>query len=422
MAKKDIIVIGSKGHKHADCYDWNDVIPYLGDYYYIVLNLTSLTQKILESFSLSSNDKLNKMRREINEIIWKDTEVFCITEKICYAQDFGVTINNYDWCPVDLNIKAENGEKFNKEIKEGYLSYVKNWSHFLDKIPVNIDGNRYQYQQEGAGFVLCEEMLCNRAGKPIAFLLEFVEIGDNSGDKTSKGISFYPPTTKIDVSQGIDCLINEKILKVKTQEISLPTWIEKVQLEKEIQIREKKEECELRLAEELKDLEAYKKELNVLTRFKGLLTEDGDVLVTLVDEAFALFGIQLEPVEGYKEDRVFRHQEDEIPIEIKGLKGSIPLKGGLQQLISRLNKDAPKNFKAEGVFIGNHYKETPLNENLEGRNVPFEPNVIEEAKDWHCSLISTLEIFKFVNRKLSGEDVDNEFRDRVFNTIGVEQD
>lgn len=418
MAKKDIIVIGSKGHKLADCYAWDNKIPYLGDYLYIVLNLTSLTQKTLESFSRNSEYKLIKMRKEINEIIWKKTLVFCITDQIRIGEFLDVINSNYDWCPVDLNIKAENGEKFNKEIKEGYLSYVKRWSHFLDENPFNVNPSRYKLQHGGKALVGCREILCNRAGKPIAFRLTFVEFEGAPEDQASNDILFYPPTTQIDVAQGIDYLIREEILKVKTQEINLPMWTEKVHLQNEIQVRKKIEECEILLTEKFKDLEVSKNELNKLTRFKGLLTEDGDALMTLVDEAFALLGIKLEPVEGLKEDRVFRSQEDEIPIEIKGLKGSIPLKGGLQQLISRLKKEAPKNYKAEGIFIGNHYKETPLNEKLEGRNVPFEPNVIEGAKHWNCCLISTLEIFKFVDRKISGEDVDKEFKDRVFNTIG----
>lgn len=361
--------------------------------------------------------KLDKIRSEINEIVWHKAKVFCITERFATCSKYAPQLSNYNWCPIGLNFKNERGSQFDRVIKEGYLSYVKEWSNFLDSESGVSD--TYNLQKGDEVKTVCNNLLCNRADKPVAFSIEFREYElYPKRFHISNKILFLPQTTKIDISKGIDCLI-EEILCIPKQEINLPSWTEKVQLVNEAELVKKIGESEDILKSTKENLEKYRKELDSLTRFKGLLTADGDTLVALIDEAFVLFGIKLEPVEGYKEDRIFSHKGDKIPIEVKGLKGSIPLKGGLQQLISRLDREDPRNYKAHGVLIGNHYKETPLDGKLNGRSVPFEPNVIEQAKSWKCCLISTLEIFEFVDKKLSGEDVNEEFRNRVFNTIGI---
>lgn len=427
MAQKDILVIGSKGHKHADCVDWTDKIPYLGDYLLIILDLTTLT--IQEMKKLCSNNQylvLDKLKKQINEIIWAKAHIRCITNKNLYYhyESEDVSITNYDWCPVSIEFKDETGNKFDRE-RKGYLSYVESWTHYFNDDESDLSNKKgtYRLMYNKHVFFRPDEFLNNRANKKLAFSLTALEysLGYNKEPvdiKESNPIYFYPPTTKISVKDGIDCLI-EQILGVKEQVIKLPSWTEKTQFKKELELIAEMERSNKAIIEETKKLEGNRQILDNLIRFKGLLTEDGEVLEELVEGAFKLFGINLEKPEGKKEDRRFCFKEDIIPIEIKGKIASIPERDGLNQLIGRMKGEPPKNFKAHGVLIGNHYKETPLDEKLEGRKRAFEPDVVKKAEDFNCCLISTLEIFKFIDKKLSGEEVDREFQDRLFNTVGL---
>jgi len=427
MAKSDILVIGSKGHKLANCVDWTDKIPYLGDYLSVILNLSTLTEVALGVISSKKHYVLEKMRDEINEIIWEKARIICIANKHIYFYNSkqGRSFSNYDWCPIKLSLRNEKGEKFNKK-KEGYLSYVDSWSFFLDWDLDKKEILSHYKQQTNRNYALPEmfNLLGNLANKPVAFRLRTLEYNLDYHKRatdivTSNGIVFFPPTTKVSIEEGINFLTRE-ISGYEEKEINLPPYVEKIKLKKEILLENNIESYNSTIVEASEKLESEKKELNRIIKFKGLLTEDGEKLEELVEEAISLFGIKLEKVDGKKEDRIFRFQDDVIPIEIKGKTASIPERDGLNQLIGRLKYDTPKNFKTHGVLIGNHYKNTPLDESLNGRKRAFEQSVIDKAKIFNCGLISTLEIFKFVDRKLSGEDIEKEVIDRLFNTIGLD--
>lgn len=425
MAKKDILVIGSKGHKFADCVGWIDNMPYLGDYLHIILDMSSLTEQTLKILVTKKKDALVNLREAIREILWVKARIYCITQPDFYIEDDPFeSYSNYDWCPIGLLFRKESGEKFNKKL-EGYLSHVEKWSHFLneEKLEQVVSGNhRYNLLKKKYGFFNVESILNNMADKKLAFKITIIEYDADYSKKPieiieSNPMVFYPPTTKVAVKEGIDILIGE-ISGIQERTVILPSWVEDIRLKKEKDLRAAIEQNTKTILAVTAEIETQKKDLDNIIKFKGLLTEDGTTLEDLVEETLGLFGISVEKVEGNKEDRIFRFKDDIIPIEIKGKTASIPERDGLNQLIGRLKYDPPKNFKAHGILIGNHYKKVPLDAELKGRKKAFEPDVVKKAEEWNCCLISTLEIFQFLDRKFSGENIDGEFQDRLFNTIG----
>lgn len=423
--KIKVLIIGSKDHPLADsCIEWQEdwKIPYLGDFHIVIINLQTLEKSLLGRTSI--RDSFNKIRKQINEVIWANTSIFCITApKIVYPIGT-MEFSNYDWCPIDFNINNDfKGSEFNsedlKEKKEdSYLRYVMSWSHYFE----TYDIKRYRLQYRRKVNIRFISNLRTLSNKFISFKIQLLEYNEGEYDIMedviySRYLLFYPPTTSIEISKGIDILLEQ--LKGKKKEITLPPWTEPILLPGEKELLVSIEESETIIKQKLDYIEKEKIKLQKLQRLKGLFTEDGVVLEEIVEEAFRFLGIKLEKVEGNKEDRIFKFHEDIIPIEIKGRNASIPEKD-LTQLIGRLGDiQPPKNLEARGVLIGNHYKDTPLNEKLEGRNKAFEPNVEEKAKTWNISLLSTLELFKAVRKKLEGEDIEETFFNRVFNQTGV---
>jgi len=89
-SKKKILVIGSFNHQLADkCISWGEIsiglYPYLGDYHTVIINLQSLHDSDLTE---SIQEQFNKIRSQINEIIWANTKVICITAPTIKSKTF----------------------------------------------------------------------------------------------------------------------------------------------------------------------------------------------------------------------------------------------------------------------------------------------------------------------------------------------
>lgn len=440
-APKKILVIGSKNHPLADfSISWDEIVkkPYLGDYHVVIVVVPTLVKKYSENRFFV---KFKEIREEINDVIWGNTEIVCITAPKRYidkvynkltGKEYS-SVTNYDWCPIKLNLKQVEGESFEEKPQGNYFDFVEKWTHYLEEI----EENQYLYQPRKRGYfcVKMTSILKNLAQKPIAFEIKIVEYNIKveynirylHGERrkitdkiSSNALKFLPPPTKITIDDGVNYLIQE-IKGIKSKETILPKWTEKIPIigEQEIckEIKEK-EKLIKQLQQKLKEKES---ELAQKRRYKRLLTTDGEELEKVVEECLSFLGIKVKNPPKYKEDRIIidPSTNSEIPVEITGVKYSIP-EVKLNQLIGRLS-DAKRIEKIKcqnkGLLIGNHYKDIPLDGSLKGRRKPFEKEVIEKAKVSKIGLLSTVELFKAVNAKLAGKDTKN-FVKAIFNTPG----
>jgi len=436
--KKKILVIGSINHPLADkCISWKemkslpDKIPYLGDFHILIINLQTLLESDLDE---KMKKVFDKMREEINEIIWANTSIICITAPTIKMKLNNLfipnydSISNYDWCPFNLYFAKKEGENFGKEdrlteIFPKYSKHIKKWSHFLEKY----DLGKYKPQKRKYANILIASLLTNLANKRLAFVVAFKEYNYNNNsiigttykkdEIHSNPILFLHPTTEISIEEAIDYLLEE--IRGVTKESVLPKWTENIKIYGEEELLKKIKE-----AEELKrklenELEKYKLELSELVKFKKLLTTNGEELENIVEETFKLLGVEVKNGPKGKEDKIIIDPDtnSEIPVEITGAKYSIPEKK-LNQLIGRLvdeERIEKIKCKCQGILIGNHYKEIELKE----RGRPFEPEVIKKAEVSKICLLSTSELLKAVNAKLSGEeDKIKKFIKAIFNTPG----
>lgn len=425
---KKILVIGSINHPLADkCVGWYSCDSvYLGDYHLIIINLQSLYESYLEDQEF--HKKLGKMRAQINNIIFANTEVICITaptiNKGPYSKDkngsYYPLTSNYHWCPIYLNFVREFGESFEEEPRKGYFRFITKWTHYLDSWSLGL----YEFQQKGRVDIDFSFLLKNLAKKPIAFKITFVEYdslyapGRPKDPIYSHQILFLPPPTEITVQKAIDFLLQ---IQKGIKESPLPEWANNISISGEDKLKKKISKVETLLKKCEAKLNEYKEKLEDLTKFKRLLTTDGKELENIVEESLKFLGIEVRPGPEGKEDKIIIDPDtnSEIPVEVTGKEKSIP-ENKLNQLIGRLADEEriqKIKCKCQGVLIGNHYKDEPLDSNLQGRKKPFEPNVVEKAKISKICLLSTLELFKAVNAKLAGEDV-TDFIKSIFNQPG----
>jgi hypothetical protein len=435
---KKILVIGSLGHSLADrCISWDEIksdpeVVYLGDYHLLIINLQSLEETKLDK---RMKEVFEKMRKEINEIIWGNTEIICITAPTVKKWLTNIKrkstsipeISNYHWCPIYMDFVKREGSSFENKNEDGYFKFVKRWTHFLNDHNTDL----YEIYGEKDDFEIHWTIwLQNLAKKELAFTINIVEFnvvkkisGSEKRDNLaySKSISFLPPPTEISVEEGINFLLEKE--KGITRKTELPKWAENIWLPGEEELLKKireNEELKKKCEEEIKE---NKSKLSELVKFKNLLTTDAEELENIVEETFKFLDIKVQKGPKGKEDKIIVDPEtkSEIPVEITGVKNSIP-ETKLNQLIGRLvDEERVKKIKCKnhGVLIGNHYKEMPLKNDLEGRKKPFERDLIEKAIKSKIGLVSTIELFKAVRAKLKGEDENvKNFINSLFNKSG----
>ncbi len=434
--KKNILVVGSLKHSLADrCIGWDEIknsdsIPYFGEYHSIIINLKSFNQAHLDE---KMEKALGIIRNQINEIIWANTEIICITAPTIMTKTFVVergggsfpSSSNYHWSPIFFDFIEEIGKEFEPGAEDKYFQFVKKWTHFLNRI----NSQLYKLQKRKSFNVFSDSLLENLAQKKLSFRIYFKEFnedrwGNETDSITSNSIIFYPPPTEISVFEAIDYLLKRE-RRISEQKPELPEWSKEVFVAGEKRIKEDIIEKEKKKEEISTGIKKLYDCLGGKIEFKRLLTSYGEEelegIVEKVLKDILEVDIKLGPK--MKEDRIIIDPDtkSEVPLEITGKVHSIP-ESKLNQIIGRLDSEeriTKIRCISRGVLIGNHYMNTPLDPNLKGRKHPFESNVIDKAKNSKISLISTIELFKAVNAKLDGEDKKvKEFTEKIFNNSG----
>lgn len=409
--KDKILVIGSKNHKFAESVGWQDKIPYLGDYDLVIINLNTLNESKL-------NDLIKILpakRTELNDAIWHDTRVICITAPTISIEN----TTNYDWCPIQIFYQEQKGKSFQAgKPKKGYFGLVKEWSHYY----VGSISSNYKLKNNEKFSVRINPSLSNKAGKALGLTLFIHEYGTYGVGKNSQTIRFLPPPTECSIKEGIDFLI----LDLFNIDSSVPVWANSINVCNE-------DENISIIDDSLEQIESLngkiieqKEEIEKISKFKRLLYEGGEGkpgenLEKIVEESMELLGITYKPSTNNEEDGNITDpiSGESIPVEVGGMIKSIPEHKLVQLLKWVTLKDTQnQNIKCRGLLIGNPYQKIALDEHLEGRERPAEPNVIKKAEVFNTCVLPTVELFKAVQFKLQGGDI-SDFINKIFNTTGL---
>lgn len=142
MLKHRIIIIGSKNHSIAECFDWLQPFPNIEEYDSLIINMQSLNQEIYDQIE----NKIEELAKSICTIINTNREIFCIINKIMNHSPphrlpgvpiaksiiFGkVRPSNYDWLPSRIILddkKTGNYINVIQKIFERYFKLIEKWT------------------------------------------------------------------------------------------------------------------------------------------------------------------------------------------------------------------------------------------------------------------------------------------------------
>lgn len=413
---KKILIVGSKDHKGAECVEWDQHIPYLGDFDLVILNIASIS----EDFLIRCAEKLETMREELLKAMWSQTELICITAPTEEALGAG----NYDWSPIRLTFEGKKGNSFGAALPStGYLSKLSGWSNFLS----GWDESNYA-PRFGEQFELKREVhLRNKANDILAFSFKIREYDqyDYTATRLSNSLTFYPPTTKVSVKEGIDLLLKSHI--ADPEEYKPPEWASIIKMGDEDALLKEVADRENRIKTAKDEIDEFKKRLEYLTQFKLLLTEGGEEpsgerLEGIVEESLLFLGITVNPGTPGKVDRVITNPTNglSIPVEVGGMKRSIT-EDKLAQLLKWVTAiEYPSDYSGpRGVLIANPHKDTALTADLTGRPESIDPNNLKRNQEGYgLAILPTIELFKAVKAKMLGEDISS-FVESIFSTVGL---
>lgn len=395
MAKRRILVIGSKAHNRADCFDWLQPFPNIEEYDSVIVNLQSLSIDTLNQ--LCKTNKLAKMKDEINTLFKTGREVFCIiNELLTLPLTKWTKSSNYDWLSVKLALNPKRGtsifvvtQRFLK-----YFEYVRNW-----KFEFELELGRDVWERLGNTFLYrLVPIATNKSKKIIAGT--FMERQFSPGEPYVKGyIHFLPPPTECDIRQAMEIIIDmiwgkeEKYVQTWRKDIKVPR-INKLQQEIERKIK-----TITVIQEEISELN---NQVLQWDSYRDLLTSTGEYLENIVQKALFDIGIKTEKTEkGFPADLI----SDKVAIEITGIKGRVGVGSAKVIQTARFRENYHKGEKV--ILIANTFM------NLSPQERKGKGDFSEEAKKYFKSssvcCLTTQTLFQLwkdvVTKKKDSKDV-----------------
>ncbi|MEO9532854.1 MAG: hypothetical protein ABJG68_14985 [Crocinitomicaceae bacterium] len=256
--------------------------------------------------------------------------------------------------------------------------------------------------------------LLNRANKPVGATLKF-----------SNGIvALFPPIKYNRENQKLLGVLQGIGKKFITNHVATPPpgWTTDFNIQGESELDGALEELN-RALNELKEqkieIENKRKEI---TKYRGLLYEQGTALEELVISSFKLMGFEAEnrKLDDLEHDVVFKSPEGQGIAEIEGKDNDAVHISKLDQLNRAVDEDfALTDEYPQGVLIGNHYRLT----NPKQRKEAFTDKVKIVAAKKSFGLLTTYQLFLAV-QKISEDPSNNElkkdFRTKILTTEGKE--
>lgn len=419
MPELRVLVIGSKNHERAECFAWLESFPNVEEYDAVIINLQSLSQKILNRIQ----DKIMKLQEPINRVLSTNREIFCIMNNIItisymqrhqYLEKIGLLMpinssqphrrsslylpSNYDWLRnrIRLNSKKSGtsiiivNHRFDR-----YFQVVNKWAF-------TIDLRMKDYENL--------PIALNKSKDTISGSLKRIssESDKFSAENENAAIHFLPPPTKSKMFEAIETILD---ITFGLEEKLAPFWKNQIDIPAE---RELKTEIEAKNAQ----IKAIREEISQIeTRiqrwnsYRDLLSERGDKLEAIVQKVLADLGINTTKTEkGYPADLINR----EVVIEVTGIKGSLTVSSEKVNQIGRLNKVYNKEQKA--ILIVNTYLDNSPNER-EGK-MNFSPEVKKYFDSSSVCYLTTMTLFQLWKDVMASKKDKDLVKNKILSKIG----
>ncbi|MEM3390463.1 MAG: hypothetical protein QW491_13825 [Thermoproteota archaeon] len=265
----------------------------------------------------------------------------------------------------------------------------------LSSIIRKIDWYQYFFMNYPKDSIVLAE---NRACQTVALRVPLFdgEIILLPGNPYRKNLEYYLPI----IQSLLEVL--PKLKRLSEEELPPPEWISSYIFPKERELLNKKTEID--------------EQLKIFRVRKELLYAYGDRLEEVAGLPLGRFGFTIESLpKGEYADFILRVGDKQVAaVEVTSSTKQIAI-NELRQLIRFLVDCETENRSIKGILIGNHFYEKPPEE----RGEPFTKDVLSAAAKHNICLVTTVELFK-VLQKLDEEKVKpEEIRDKLLNTVGI---
>jgi len=445
------LVIGSKGHLHAKCVDWqDDPLPALPDYDVAIINVRSLTQETLTQVPYV---RLKEICIALLRLLESKGEVIVLSDFHRTVQPDGKesnlkyekggdgaseivrphqqelrTISNYSWSPINIQLLEEAGEtikvchnhyksyfaKF-KEMSQWQYYFLENQqgfslealAHYMQKYP----SLRYRVHFTPLMENRYDEALCVRYHYEVfhseATKADYAQktAGEEKPRLASGFFTVLPLLTEYDDREAVDIILED--VTGKPHESLPPNWVKNIEmpgmskLNKEIQVNKNKIKY---MEKVIRNLESSKAELE---QYKKILYTTGSELHDIFDLCVTKLGVTVKKSKYANEERILEYGDEKFLIYMKARENAISL-SDLRILSDHLllyEEDTRSRIK--GVIFGNAWRNMQLSKR-DSKDMPyFSESVQERAKQFDIALVASCDFFdvfcKFIE-KADGAD------------------
>ncbi len=417
MQKHRIMVIGSKDHNRAECFNWLENFPNVEEYDSVIINMQSLSQEYYDQIQ----NKIREMRESINILIDTDREVFCIINKIMrhsppprlLGETVPRTINpfyvyptNYDWLPASISFDSKKSGSYvsllNTRFKN-YFELVHEWnfemSFSTETIPEVVRSLLNVFNP----------IAVNKSEKTIAGSL--MRASDRKKVLNAEKIGtvhLLPPPKESFIFQAIERIID--IVMGPEYKVIQP-WRKYIEVPNE-------KKLELEIDSKNKGIEQIKEEITQLQKqiqkwdsYRDLLTETGEELEIIVQKTLNDLGINIDRTEkGFPADLLNK----EVAVEITGIKGCV---GADSPKVAQLGRFVQNYRKQEKVIlIANTYMDT--SPQARKGKMSFSNEMRKYFEALSVCYITTQTLFELWKDVILKKQEQKDVREKILNTVG----
>lgn len=407
------LVLGSTGYGGVDSVEWVEgEVPNLVDYDIIIVDVPALSFDILALIEL---DRLKSIKNQLVRFLDSSGYLIVITSHRIIDKNedrYPETISNYEWCPISIGTKLEQGISIVKKQIDfnNYLSNLSEWYYYiyipqgcLSRELTEFYGGTYDINYQIPHISITE----NRYGKVLAgrYYIEVRRAREISPayarsykeypsepDKVTGQIVLLPRIKGIDHREAVSLVIQE--LTGFPQHTLSPEWADSLIVPGIPDLLTKIEGKQSKIKEIEAEINKLKETVDRLNEYKKLLYSAGHELEDIVARCFEELGGQIIPAKYSEEEFVLIYKGNEYLVEVKGSSKSISLQH-LRQLgdyLLRYQEDTGKQCK--GILFGNAWRSNTPKDRNSNDTPEFPSNVVHRAEDWNIALVPSTTFFQ----------------------------
>ena len=391
----------------------------------LVVDVTSLNEKLLQSITL---EQAQKLFNEIKKRFKTGLEIICITGKSFtvdkrHVQDYSpynisdrYIIDNYFWSPISCNyVETSRGitlQKINQNFKfTKYLEVVNEFNISINRDMIIKDE---YWSKINARYVLPTPGISDDVKEEYRILSKSDDFlgGEFSGSNIKGKMIFLPSLKTVDES------VNKifEILGIR-QKTSTPSWALNIDIPRITEIEKKIQE-----RKDSKNI-LYSK-LEDLTNFRKLVYATGDELEEIVKNALELMGLSgIRTGKQGRDDLLFDFNHDGsyslCSVEIKGTSDSLKLRDLRQSNNWIEDHQKHDQIKAKGLVVCNTFRNDELQKSRIKRG-KISPENLQYAKERKLCIASSVILLDFCKYILDGNKPDvKKIENAISNTDGI---